>query len=159
MHTCCTALRSQEVLHLRLAHSRARTRAAYPVTGTIVLEPGQVRFRAGSGCALDVRQRVDQGEESRKEKERKEERRLCLPARLSVISRIQLPSWTNRRPPRQRASACRSRRGEPKRERAEGRTRTVPACELVGDLEIIVAILDEQPAAAPRVWHVIQIGP
>jgi hypothetical protein len=36
--------------------------------------------------------------------------------------------------------------------------RTVPTCELVGDLEITVAILDEPPAAAPRVWHVIQMG-
>jgi hypothetical protein len=53
--------------------------------------------------------------------------------------------------------ACRLRR-EPKRERVEGRTRTVPACALVGDLENTVAILDEPPAAAPRVWHVIQMG-
>jgi hypothetical protein len=35
---------------------------------------------------------------------------------------------------------------------------TMPACAPVGDLETIVVILDEPPAAAPRVWHVIQMG-
>jgi hypothetical protein len=57
-----------------------------------------------------------------------------------------------------RASARRSRRGAAKRERATGKMRTVPARELVGDLKITVAILNEPPAAAPRVWHVIQMG-
>jgi hypothetical protein len=69
--------RSPPLATRSLARSHARG-----VPGTIVLEPSEVRFRAGSERALDVRPRAGQGEESRREKksERKNADCACLRA-------------------------------------------------------------------------------
>jgi hypothetical protein len=70
MHTYCTAPRSQEVLHLRLAHSRVRTRAAYLVPSC--LNPARSASAPGRNVlSTCVRAQV----KAKKAEERKSERK------------------------------------------------------------------------------------